>query len=74
MVRGERIQAYGAERAGGGLTASVVVIDSGSTVGQPPVWSYPQNQTSHTRTVSGRDPGPRQTTYGDSGSTRTHHH
>ncbi len=45
IVRGERVRAYGTESAGGGLTASVVVIDSGSTVGQPVVWSHPQNET-----------------------------
>jgi hypothetical protein len=74
VVAGDNIRAYGVSRAGGGLTASVVVISSRDSGTPHTGWTPPQPQTSRTHTVWTPGSGTQPPSHNYGGSSRPRHH
>jgi Domain of unknown function (DUF5666) len=74
VVAGDNIRAYGVSGAGGGLTASVVVIGSRNTGTPHTGWTPSQPQTSRTHTVWTPGSGSPPPSHNYGGSTRRRHH
>jgi hypothetical protein len=74
VVAGDNIRAFGVSSAGGGLTASVVVIGSRDSGTPHTGWTPPQPQVSRTHTVWNPGSGTQPPSHNYGGSTRPRHH